>query len=82
MDHSAHAADSLRPNPSLARIAAPKDQLDSAEHRPRTPGIGYDAAVHLGLDAQVPLNTRHRIDHNPRHDVLLMSPYCPSTSLT
>ena len=70
VDHGADPADPLCPDPGFARIAATKDQLDSAEHRARTPRIRDDAAIHLSLDAEVSLNTRHRIDHNPRHTVL------------
>src|SRR5208283_3722812 len=64
VDHGANATDPLRPNPSLARVPAAQDQLNSAEHRSRTPSIRYEAAVYLSLNAEMPLNTRHWIDHN------------------
>ena len=32
VDHCAHSADSLSPDPGLARVAALEDQLNAAEH--------------------------------------------------
>ena len=69
--HGAHAADALRPDPGLARIAPLQDQLDAAKHRARTPGIGDLAAVHLGFNAQMAFNASDWIDYDACHTLLL-----------
>ena len=51
VDHGADAADALRPDPGLARIAALQDHLDAAEHGSGTPGIGYLSSIDVGFDA-------------------------------
>jgi hypothetical protein len=67
VNHRADATDTLRPDPSLARVTPTQDQLDSPEHRAGTPGVRDHPRVHLSFDAKMPLNPRDRIDYNPRH---------------
>ena len=56
VDHGAHSADALRPDPGFARIAALQDHLDAAEHGSGAPGVGDLSAIHLGFNAQVAFN--------------------------
>src|SRR5208283_1615648 len=71
MNRSANSADPLRPNPRFARVAAAKDQFNAAEHCSGTPGIGDQAAFHLGFDAQMTLNPGYGIYNNACHTSLL-----------
>src|SRR5271165_3289877 len=72
MHRRADAAYALRPDPCLARITAAEDQFDSAEHRPRTPGVLDLVPVHLGFDAEVPFNPGYGVDYNAGHLLILL----------
>src|SRR6185312_599032 len=67
MHGGAYAADTLCPDPRLARIAAAEDQLDPAEHGAGAPRVGDAASVHLGLNAEVALNASDRINNDAGH---------------
>src|ERR1035441_3030445 len=74
MDGGAHAADALRPDPGLARVAAAQDQFDTTEHGSRTPGIGDRTTIDFCLDAQMAFNTGHRVNYDACHWLLLSFP--------
>ena len=64
----AHAAEPLREEPRLSRIASLENPLDAAEHRPRRPRLSHDSPVHLGVDTEMPLDAGHRVDGDTRHE--------------
>ena len=57
----ADAADALRECPGIARVAVFENDLDSPDHRARRVSLGNLVAVHLRLDAKVPLDSRDRV---------------------
>ena len=71
VNHSTNSADALRPDPGFARVAAPQNEFYATEHRAGTPGVRDRSAFDLRFDAEMPLNSRDRIHHNPRHGFLL-----------
>ncbi len=77
VDHGAHSADALRPDPGFARIAALQDQLDAAEHGAGAPGVGNLSAVHLRFDAKMAFNASDWIDYQACH---VMPPFLVSSA--
>ena len=71
VDRRADSANALRPNPGFARIPAPQDHLNSPEHRAGTPSVRDHPAFDLGLDTEMPFNSRDWIDYYPRHRIPL-----------
>ena len=67
MNRGAHAADPLREDPGVARIAPAQDKLDAAEHGRGRPRVLDRAAVDFGLDAQVAFDPGDRIDDDVGH---------------
>ncbi len=63
----ADAADALRKDPGIARIASFEDDFHPAKHRAGTPRIGYLAAVHLNFDAQMAFDARDGVNCNLCH---------------
>ena len=63
----ADAAESLREEPRLGRIAPDQNPLDAAPHRAARPGIPDAAAVDLHVDAQVTFNPRNGVDAHSWH---------------
>jgi hypothetical protein len=67
----ADPADALREGPGVAGVAAFQDGLDAAHHGPGAVGLGDVVALHLGLDAQMPLDAGDGVDDDAfTHDGL------------
>ncbi len=60
----AHAADALCEGPGIARVAPLQNDLDAAHHGAGRPGLCNAIAIHLRLDAQVPLDAGYRINND------------------
>jgi hypothetical protein len=63
----AHAAGTLGEGPGVTGVPAPQDLLETAHHGARAVGVGNHTVFHGGLDTQVPLDTRDRIDDDACH---------------
>ena len=75
MDQGAHAANTLREGPCVARVAAPQYDFDAAHHRSRTRRARDRRSVELRLDPQMPFDSRDRIDD----DGLCAHGECPAS---
>ncbi len=62
VDRGAHAADPLREEPGVARVAALENGLDATPHLARRPRVADPPAVDLDVDAQVALDPSDRVD--------------------
>src|SRR5262249_56657988 len=63
----ADAAEPLREQPRLTRIAPLQDALDAAEHLARRPRLADDAAVDFRVDAEVTFDAGDGINGDTRH---------------
>ena len=64
VDGGADAADPLREQPRLARVAPLQDDLDAAPHLAGGPGVSDLPSIHLDVDAQMSFDAGDGIDYD------------------